>query len=128
MKNGALSNLSSTHPHSSSPTQVNKLAHLWYVGTSSWKIGTLLARWQVIGTLAQKNEKLASIFLRWHVDNAVTHGTYGTRFSKLSYALWKCKCDHENYNWLLWYGDLTLTCDQRKLSRCGLLDRILCKR
>ena len=63
--------------------------------------------WHTFGTLAR-------LFARWyvkirswhafgtfalgHVDNAGTNDTCGTRFSKLSYALWKCKCDHEKYN------------------------------
>ena len=38
--------------------------------------------WYAFGTLA-----------RGHVDHAGMHGTYGTWFSKLPYALWKCKCD-----------------------------------
>ena len=57
------------------------LKNNWKIGTpfrrQSWTIGTPLAR------------------LRGHVNQAGTHSTYGAQFSKLPYALWKCKCDHE---------------------------------
>ena len=53
-----------------------------------------LARWQIkirswhaFGTLAYG-----------HIVYTDTHGKYDMRFSKLIYALWKCKCDHENCN------------------------------
>ena len=94
------------------------LKNSWKIGIPfsrrNWKIGTplasshaklnnwytfvmlvrLFARWQVIMRSWHAFVTLA----RGHVDYAGMHGTYSTRFSKLPYALWKCKCDHENYN------------------------------
>ena len=97
------------------------LKNSWKIGTpfdrQSWKIVSPLAywhtkldNWYTFGTLAcllarwhVKNETLARVWhfgnlAHEHVDHAGTHGTCGTQFSKLIYALWKCKCDHENYN------------------------------
>ena len=105
-------------------------------GKRSWKIGspvqcwhTKLNNWHTFDTLTHllarwhvKN-KLARVWhfgtlAHGHVDHAGTHSTYGMRFSKLMYPLWKCKCDHENY----------LTSSSKiSLSGRGLLDHILCE-
>ena len=95
------------------------LKNSWKIGPPfsrrSWKIGTPLARWHdklnsnwhTFGTLTRLLARWQVMMRSWHVfgmlacghvDHAGMHGTYGTRFSKLPYALWKCKCDHENYN------------------------------
>ena len=79
--------------------QVERLVHLWNIGSPSWTIGMPLARWHAkmnnwhafsafIETLARKNENLARFWLvdtlaRGHVDHAGMHGTHGMRFSKL---------------------------------------------
>ena len=109
------------------------LKNSWKIGTpfgrQNWKIGTPLARWHAklnnwytFGTLARLLARWQVTMKSWHtfgtlacghVDHAGMHGMYATRFSKLSYALWKCKCNHENYNKLLWYDSLTLPHDQR---------------
>ena len=48
-----------------------------------------------------------------HTDQPGTHGLCGAWLSKLPYALWECKYDNcENFNWSLWYHDLTLPHDQ----------------
>ena len=115
-------------------------------GKRSWNIGSPLAcwytklnNWHTFGTLARlltlwhiKNEKLARVWhlgtlAHGHVDHAGTHGTYGTRFSKFIYVWWKCKCDHEKQlTFIIWRPYLT-SWSKRSLSRCGLLDHILCE-
>ena len=90
---------------------VKKLARLWQVGTPNWINGKPLARWHV----KMRSWDLFGMLLRGHINHAGTHRMHGMWFSKLPYALWKCKCDHENYNKLWWYGDLMLPCDQREV-------------
>ena len=81
------------------------LKNSWKIGTPfgrrSWKIDMPLAHWQAklhnwytFGTFARLLERCGAL-AHGHRDHA---GTHGTQFSKLPYALWKCKCDHENYN------------------------------
>ena len=51
-------------------------------GTLTHQNEKLARRLHAFGTLARKNEKLTS----GNVDHTTMHGTYGTRFSKFSYA------------------------------------------
>ena len=88
--------LKSWHTVGTLAPQVENLTYLGtFIGRSKWEVGTRLAR--------------------GHANHAGTHDTNGTQFSMLPYALWKCKCDHENYNQLLWYDDLSLLLDQRNV-------------
>ena len=71
---------------------VEKLERFWCHTYAT--LARLLARWHV----KMRSWHAFGMLTRGHVDHGGTHGTYATWFIKLPYALWKCKCDHENYN------------------------------
>ena len=81
----------------------------------NWKIEAPLVGFLSPCHVKMKSWHTLDTWARWYIDHAGMHGTYGMRFSKLPYALWKCKRDHENYSKLLWYDDFTLPCDQREV-------------
>ena len=106
------------------------------VCTPSWKLGMPLARWHAKLNNWHTFGLLARLLARWHafrtlayghVNHASTNDTCGTRFSKFSYALWKCKI---TWPWklqltLMIWRRYIISSSKRSLSRCGLLDHIL---
>ena len=101
------------HTFSMLTCQVEQLAHLWHVET-------------FIGMLACKNEKLVCI---WHVGTLTTL----TGMARKACDLANCHTFCESVNvtiktktFMIWRPYVT-SWSKRNLSRCELLDRILCE-